>query len=185
MNPIIEKILTTFEHRGSEKYGTEAVTQLEHALQSASLAEAENASAQLITAALLHDIGHILDTDELPKDDSVNLDDLHEEIGYQWLLEHFGLGVAKPVQMHVMAKRYLCTIDDSYTKTLSPTSLKSFYDQGGKMSPTEKLAFEKDPFFEVAVALRKWDDTAKEANKKTQSIRHFLPYIEESFVGKA
>ena len=182
MHPIIEKILATFQQRGNEKYGSEGVSQLEHALQSATLAEKDKASVQLISAALLHDIGHILDEKDLPIDDSVNLDDLHEEIGYQWLKKYFGLEVAKPVQLHVEAKRYLCTVDENYEQTLSPTSRKSFYDQGGKMSATEQSSFEQDPYFNAAVKLRKWDDAAKIVGESTLGIEHFLPYLEKCLV---
>ena len=52
MHPIIEQILKTYELKGNQKYGAEAVTQLEHALQTATLAEDENAIAPIITAAL-------------------------------------------------------------------------------------------------------------------------------------
>ena len=182
MNSVIETILKTFKEGGNQKYGVEAVTQLEHALQSASLAEAENVPSHLIAAALLHDIGHILDGKELPKDDLANLNDLHEEIGYHWLLKYFGPEVASPVKLHVEAKRYLCTIDEHYTQKLSPTSLKSFHDQGGKMSKEEQSNFEQNLFFEAAVQLRTWDDTAKEANKSTPPIEHFVPYLEESLL---
>ncbi len=179
MHNITEKIIAVFEARGKEKYGSEAVTQLQHALQTALLAEEAKAEPALITAALLHDIGHILHEEALPTTDSENLDDFHEEVGYQWLLEYFGEEVAAPVKLHVEAKRYLCTIDETYEQNLSPTSLKSYYDQGGKMKGTEKEVFESNPFFEPAVLLRRWDDLAKEADKETPGIEHFAPYIEE------
>ena len=185
MNSVIEKILRTFKENGNKKYGVEAVTQLEHALQSASLAEAENAPAQLIAAALLHDIGHILDGNELPNDAAGNLDDYHEEVGYRWLLKYFGPEVAEPVRLHVEAKRYLCTIDESYQQKLSPTSLKSFYDQGGKMNKEEQLNFEQEQFFTAAIKLRTWDDAAKDYNKTTSPIDHFVPYLEESLLPKS
>lgn len=53
-------ILETLVVQGERLYGGEKVTQLEHALQSAALAEAEDAPAALVVAALLHDIGHLL-----------------------------------------------------------------------------------------------------------------------------
>ena len=61
MNPAIQTITTLFQEHGTARYGVEPVTQLEHALQSASLAEDEGASVWMVTAALLHDIGHIFE----------------------------------------------------------------------------------------------------------------------------
>ena len=43
MYAVIEKIQQIFSERGTNQYGTEAVTQLEHALQSGVLAEASSA----------------------------------------------------------------------------------------------------------------------------------------------
>ena len=57
-NNIVTKLLNLLETKGSNiQYGNENVTQLEHALQCAELAEKNNFSKEIITAALLHDIG--------------------------------------------------------------------------------------------------------------------------------
>ena len=53
----ITQLLTV---EGENQYGGEAVSQLEHALQCAALAEQAAETAHTITAALLHDIGHLL-----------------------------------------------------------------------------------------------------------------------------
>ncbi len=107
----IQVILNAFEERGQGKYGSEEVSQLEHALQCATLAIEDGASNQQIVAALLHDLGHIISGDDLPTGLDENLDDMHEERAYQWLLLHFGPDVAEPVRLHVAAKRYLCTVE--------------------------------------------------------------------------
>ena len=73
----ISEIVDVFEQRGNSEYGGEDVTQIEHALQSATLAESESASAELISAALLHDFGHLIHS--LPDDAPDNgIDDFHE-----------------------------------------------------------------------------------------------------------
>ncbi|HEY9646942.1 MAG TPA: HD domain-containing protein, partial [Chroococcidiopsis sp.] len=56
MHPIFSLLATN----GHEQYGNEAVSQLEHALQCAALAESANRSAAMIAACLLHDIGHLI-----------------------------------------------------------------------------------------------------------------------------
>ena len=100
---ILVEIRRRFEERGASQYGGEPVTQLEHALQTAMLAEADGASAELITAALLHDIGHLLH--DLPEDAPDNgVDDVHEHRAYGWLSEHFGEEVTEPIRLHVAAK---------------------------------------------------------------------------------
>ena len=77
----IQHILTVFQTSGGEIYGAEAVTQLEHALQAAGLARDSGASAVLVAAALLHEIGLLLD-DEVPGDAHTSnpekFDDAHE-----------------------------------------------------------------------------------------------------------
>ena len=180
MNPVIPTIIQVFETRGTEAYGSEAVNQLEHALQCASLAVESGATAPLVTAALLHDIGHILGEEQLPADDHTDLDDRHEERAHPWLLEHFGPAVADPVRLHVAAKRYLCTVDPDYVSTLSPTSLKSYHDQGGNMSDVERSNFEAEPHFREAVTLRRWDDIAKAPGLETPAVTFFVPYLEKS-----
>jgi predicted HD phosphohydrolase len=56
----LDDIRTLFDRHGNIAYSDEPVTQREHALQTAALAEAAGASDALITAALLHDLGHLL-----------------------------------------------------------------------------------------------------------------------------
>jgi len=178
MHAVIEKIQRIFHERGANQYGTEAVTQLEHALQSGELAEASSAPQSLVIASMLHDIGHIFHGSELPGNYEDNLDDKHEFVANTWLKEHFGPEVADPIRLHVAAKRYLCTRQPSYEDALSPTSRKSYHDQGGPMSPEEMTSFESEPHYREALELRRWDDLAKETEKETPSLQHFLPALE-------
>lgn len=177
MNPILRTIIDIFEQRGNEAYGAEPVTQLQHALQCASLAQQEGGDDDLVAAALLHDIGHILEGTSLPEGMSGNFDDSHEEKAFVWLKSHFGDRVADPIRLHVAAKRYLCTVDPSYQQNLSPVSLKSFHDQGGVMNSAECSAFESEPFFEEALRLRRWDDAAKDPNCPTADLNSYLPLL--------
>lgn len=181
MNPILEQLATLFEERGSSLYGGEAVTQLEHALQAAWLAELAGENAPAIAAALLHDVGHLLhDLPEDAPDDGI--DDVHEELGCNWLGQHFGPEVSEPVRMHVAAKRYLCATDPNYHDSLSPPSQQSLALQGGPFSDDEVHQFEEQPYFEISVRLRHWDDQAKIEGLKTPSLDHFLPYVEQSIL---
>ena len=92
-------------------------------------------------------------------------------------MEHFGSRVADPVLLHVTAKRYLCTKHPEYEASLSPTSRRSYHDQGGRMSEKEVKLFESEPYFLEALRLRKWDDTAKDSDATTPELQTFLPCL--------
>jgi phosphonate degradation associated HDIG domain protein len=155
----IAEILHLFESRGSTEYFGEMVSQRDHALQAAFLAESEGASDALVIAALLHDIGHLLEPGEDPAPRGI--DGRHEENGCAWLSNHFGQEVTEPVRLHVAAKRYLSTTDPNYFGILSAGSVRSLELQGGLLTPDEVAAFESNPFHSSAVRVRRWDDAAK------------------------
>ena len=157
---IRDEIERLFQLRGDTAYFGEAVSQKEHALQTAFLAQSESASDSLIIAALLHDIGHLLhDVGENAAD--LGIDTAHEDVGNRWLSQWFGSAVTEPARLHVAAKRYLCTIDPAYFATLSPASVQSLHLQGGLMTAQEIAKFEAHPHYRDAVHLRRWDDQAK------------------------
>mgnify|MGYP006274863965 CR=1 FL=1 len=163
------------EKHGSDLYGGEPVTQLQHALQCAQLAENEGASPALITAALLHDVGHLLedDFDDAPAHDQ---DRRHEDLGDAFLSKWFGPDVTEPVRLHVAAKRYLCAVEPGYFDALSPMSRHSLMLQGGPMSEAEVAEFEANPYCKDAVRLRRWDDRGKDPNTKTATLGYYLSY---------
>lgn len=177
-NDVVNQILQLFRERGGSEYGGEAVTQLEHALQAAHFARKTGAGAVLVTAALLHDIGHLLH--ELPDDaPEQGVDDRHEELGRRWLARWFGPDVVEPVRLHVDAKRYLCTAEPAYRQHLSPPSLLSLELQGGPMSEAEAALFQSSPHCAGAVALRRWDDAAKVPGMVVAGIEEYVSILEE------
>jgi phosphonate degradation associated HDIG domain protein len=160
MNSTSSEIIRIFKEYGHSEYGSEALSQAEHAFQCAALAAAENAAEPLILAALLHDIGHLLH--QLPDDAPEHgLDDFHERLGADFLRKHFPPSVFEPVGLHVEAKRYLCAREAGYFDKLSDPSKLSLKLQGGIMSEVECAAFEQNPFYAEAIRLRKWDEEAK------------------------
>ena len=80
----IDTLFSYMEDRGQSFYD-EVVTQLEHALQCAALAQQNDASPTLITGALLHDIGHIILDEHSAREAFLNTDLNHEEVGAQYL----------------------------------------------------------------------------------------------------
>ena len=167
-----------FEQRGDSQYGGEQVTQLQHALQCAQLAEQTGATTDQIVAALLHDIGHLLH--DLPEDaPDQGIDDHHENRGNAYLKKRFPASVCEPVRLHVAAKRYLCAVDEDYYGKLSEASVQSLKLQGGPMSPDDIQVFESGPFWKEAVELRRWDDMAKQIDLPTPTLEHYLPLADE------
>ena len=178
MHSATEHVIRLFEQRGQGRYGSEQVSQLQHALQCAVFAKRQGAGSAMIAAALLHDLGHIIDHQPMPESDNQNLDDAHEQRAYQWIKSNFGKSVADPVRLHVAAKRYLCTVEPEYLARLSPASLKSFHDQGGLMSQSQIDDFRDEPFAFEAVELRRWDDLAKDPTMQTPTIDDFAPLLD-------
>ena len=168
----IEALIELFTAKGCAQYGREAVSQMEHALQAAALAEAEGADAALVAAALLHDVGHLvhkLDPDAAGWDE----DDHHENIGWGYLKQLFGPAVVDPIRLHVPAKRYLCAVEPAYFAILSPASVRSLELQGGKLTADEIEQFRRRPYAADAVRLRRWDDQAKTPGAATKRIADY------------
>ena len=173
----LQKLAQLFATRGAEQYGGEAVSQLQHGLQAAHFAEQSGAPATLVTAALLHDVGHLIHG--LAEDCFEHgQNDHHEELGYRFLAAHFDDAVTEPIRLHVPAKRYLCAVEPGYREQLSPQSELSLQVQGGPMSETEVAEFERHPHYRAAVALRRWDELAKDPALTTARYEHFQTYIE-------
>jgi phosphonate degradation associated HDIG domain protein len=173
----IPDICALFDAKGGRMYAGEPVTQLEHALQSATLAEAAGAAPALITAALLHDLGHLLnDQGETPT--RRGIDDIHQYVALPFLRPLFGDDVLEPIRLHVDAKRYLCATRAGYHDALSVDSKRSLALQGGVYSAAEAAEFAARAGASRAVELRVWDDTAKVAAMTTPPLSHFVPIME-------
>lgn len=175
----LDDIARLFEARGDRLYSGEPVTQLEHALQSAQLAERAGAGDALITAVFLHDLGHLInDQGETPTLRGV--DDKHQYVALPFLRGLFGDEVLQPIRLHVDAKRYLCVHGDGtlsgaeYWAALSEDSKRSLELQGGMFGAAEAEAFIAQPFAADAVRLRRWDDLAKVAGTVTPPMSYYL-----------
>jgi phosphonate degradation associated HDIG domain protein len=174
---VADEVIAIFAKRGESAYYGEDVSQLEHALQAAQCAREAGASDSLIVAALVHDIGHLLE--DAPEDiaDS-GIDAKHEQVGQKWLEARFGKEVYEPVSLHVDAKRYLCAIDAGYFGKLSAASVQSLALQGGPMSSDEVREFEQHEFYREAVTLRSWDDKAKIPGLTTPSLDSYRELVD-------
>lgn len=179
----LEEITELFETQGAVQYGSEAINQYQHALQCAHLAEQSGASVELVAAALLHDLGHLLAPRAPAR--AAGGDDLHQYLALPFLRGLFPEAVLEPVRMHVDAKRYLCHVDGRYRAALSPASQRSLVLQGGPFTSEEAEAFFAQPFAADAVALRRWDDLAKDPAATPPGWTHYLRVLEKASRGAA
>lgn len=171
-----DEIFALFKERGGAAYYGESVSMTEHMLQAAYFAHAEAAPATLILAALLHDVGHLLET--VPEDIADwTTDARHEEVGSRWLAQRFPAAVSEPVRLHVPAKRYLCATDSAYFAKLSPASVHTLELQGGPMARSEIARFETEAFYRDAVRVRRWDDAGKVAGLAAPRLENYSALI--------
>lgn len=159
----VNLVFDLYEKYGEEDYIGEPVSQIEHMCQSAQIAEKEGYDDEVILAAFFHDIGHLcVHLGSFESMDGYGIKS-HEKIGGDFLRDlGFPEKVAKLVENHVQAKRYLTYKYPEYFDKLSEASRKTLEFQGGKMNATEAAAFENDPLFEVSLKMRTWDEMAKE-----------------------
>ncbi|MBS0578827.1 MAG: HD domain-containing protein [Proteobacteria bacterium] len=173
---LAEEILRVYAARGAGAYFGERVSMTEHGLQAAHFAQIERAPEPLVLAALLHDVGHLLE-DVPDAIEDWRSDARHEEVGARWLARRFGPEVSEAVRLHVPAKRYLCATDAGYFRLLSPASVHTLGLQGGPMNEREVARFEAEPYHQEAVRVRRWDDQGKVAGLKTATMSDYVPLI--------
>lgn len=176
--PVADEIITLYQKHGGNEYVGEKVSQLEHMLQAAQLAKDGGYDDEIVLAAFLHDIGHICAAAYIQEDMNGFGVMNHEKIGANFLRKRgFGERVARLVENHVSAKRYLTFKNPEYFEGLSEASKNTFVFQGGKMAADEAILFEQDELFEEFIQMRHWDELAKEGNIPLQPLQYFRQLI--------
>lgn len=173
-------ITNLFAQSGQDAYFGEPVTQLEHALQCAQLAEQNGADRETVVAAFLHDIGHLLPPELTGgyMDGYGTVD--HERLGADFLRQRgFSEKVAQLIENHVNAKRYLVYKNPDYFARLSEASLRTLAFQGGPMTTDEAAAFERHPYFREILQVRGWDEQAKLPGLPTRDVGYYLTLLNE------
>lgn len=174
----VDAVLDLYRRWGADHYDEE-LSQLDHAVQTAALAVADGAADELVAAALLHDVGHLLELEERDGRGELPTEDLdHESVGARYLAGLFGPGVTGPIALHVRAKRYRCAVDPAYLDGLSDGSRRSLALQGGPADTAEVASFESNPGFRDAVRLRGWDDGGKVDGLVVSDLDHYRPLLE-------
>ncbi len=161
---VVDEVMGLLESSGGEQYFGEAVSKLEHSVQCAWHAGQAGADEELVLAALLHDIGHLIDVKGTERDERVGVVN-HDEIGEEWLLERgFSPRLARLVGGHVDAKRYLTATNEAYMERLSPASIETLKLQGGPMAAADVEEYAAEPDLRDMLRLRSWDEMAKDPN---------------------
>jgi gamma-butyrobetaine dioxygenase len=188
MSPV-SRLAELFDSEGAGDYLGEPVTVAQHLLQAAALAEAAAAPPALIAAALLHDVGHLRGTDALAdgaelsgRDLMAGNDNDHGDRGAAWLARWFPPALTEPVRLHVAAKR-LCAAEPGYFAKLSQASVYTLSVQGGPMTEAQARAFEAVPFAADAIAVRRWDDLAKDPDAAVPGFPHYRLLLERLLAG--
>jgi gamma-butyrobetaine dioxygenase len=184
MSPV-GRLAELFASEGAADYLGEPVTVAQHLLQAGALATQAGAPAAVVAAALLHDSGHLRGDDPLADGQQLSgrelmagADNDHGERGAAWLARWFPPAVTEPVRLHVAAKRYLCAAEPGYLALLSPASVYTLSLQGGPMTGTEAAAFTAGPYAAGAVAVRRWDDAAKDPAADVPGLAAYRPLLE-------
>lgn len=179
MNTISE-IRQLFESQGDDQYYGENVSQLEHAAQGADLALKGGFDKEIQVAAFLHDIGHLMPIEMEEELMEVYGRKNHEEVAADWLEERgFPEKVCILVANHVNAKRYLTYKNPKYYAGLSEASRKTLEFQGGPMQTDEATAFEQNPYFDLIIQMRRWDEAAKVTGLPKPNLETYLTLCEE------
>ena len=157
----IAQVFGLYEQHGAADYIGEPVSQIEHMSQTAQLAMAEGFDDEVVLAAFFHDIGHLCG------EGGENMGGFgvvsHERLGADYLRRAgFSERMAKLVEYHVQAKRYLTFSQPDYYARLSEASRRTLAYQGGVMSAEQARAFEQDPLCAVSLRMRHWDEQAKQ-----------------------
>jgi len=160
-------------------YIGESVSQLDHALQCAYFAEQSGHSEEVILASLFHDIGHFASSSKQFQMAELGIVN-HEWIGAKLAYDvGFSVKVALLIGNHVNAKRYLASKKPNYYERLSQASKGTLDFQGGPMSESERLAFEKHPFFKEILQVRINDEKGKEIELQVPSLNYYAPRIQK------
>lgn len=161
--------------RGATRRGEEAVSPLAHALQCAALARIARADDEVVLAALLHDVGHLIS--EAEESSATH----HGMWAARFLRPFVPARVTWLVEYHVMAKRYLCTVDRDYAESLSPASLRSWLAQGGALDLAGRRQLERQPWLAEVLEIRRWDEAAKAREAVVADLSAYRDLLEGCF----
>jgi len=155
-----DRLLAWLTEAGEPVAAEHGLSLLDHSLQTAELAQRENAPNHEVVTALLHDTGKILLEHQGP-DAASAAPRCSEKIGAAWLARYFPPAISEPVRLHQIAKRWLFALDKGYRDTLSDEAFRALAELGGPMGEKERQHFERHESWSAAVALARRDDMSR------------------------
>lgn len=174
---VVEEVIALLTRSGGDEYFGEAITKLSHAEQCAWCAAQAGADEELILASLLHDVGHLIESDQAIRDERIGVVN-HDDLGAMWLRERgFSERLSALVGGHVDAKRYLTATNPAYMQRLSPASKETLVLQGGPMDEASAAAFAAEPDLRDMLRLRSWDEMAKDPAWQGPGIESYRPRL--------
>ena len=163
----VDELFALYERFGDEDYIGEPISQLEHASQAAEHALKGKHDDEVVLAAFFHDLGHLLPFLSDTSAESMGGYGVyqHEAIAADYLQKMgFSNKMTTLVHLHVDAKRYLTFTHPIYYEKLSIASKKTLFHQGGLMTSEEARNFEQNPYFDLILKMRYFDELAKIPN---------------------
>jgi predicted HD phosphohydrolase len=135
---------------------------LAHALQCGAILRAEHPDdPQLAVAGLVHDISDIAHPDDHTD---------HDRRGAALVEPLLGPRVARLVGAHVLAKRYLVTMESGYRTGLSARSIETLAAQGGPLDDDDLAALTADVDLAAMLELRRADERAKDPHARVPGL---------------
>ena len=179
MTAIVDELADLFARAGAQAYLGEPVSMAEHMLQTADAAEHDGAPADLVVAALLHDVGHLVHT-MAPDSAEHGIDTAHEEVGRALVVG----GVPgdrrradppscrPPSATSAQRLRATCTV-------LSPASVHSLMLQGGPMTSEEVVEVRVAPPLGRRRATSTMGRFRQGAGRAVPHFEHYRPFLEQ------
>lgn len=127
----VQQLFSFIEAQGQGDYLGESVSQIAHSLQCATLAQQAGADNETVIGALLHDVGRFIPAaakmESMIASDGTYIGKASHEVLGERHLRHLGFSekICQLVGAHVMAKRYLCAVDEKYWEGLSRSSKRT------------------------------------------------------------
>jgi predicted HD phosphohydrolase len=144
---------------------------LAHALQCGTILRAEHpADLELAVAGLVHDIADIVYPDDHTD---------HDRRGAELVEPLLGARVARLVGAHVLAKRYLVTIEPAYRTGLSLRSAQTLSTQGDALADADLAALAAHRDLAAILELRRADERAKDPTARVPELETWRSILAE------
>ena len=183
-----EQVTDSFDKASTIRYGESAVTEIEHALQCAELADHAGADDDLVFAAMLHDVGRYAVPQELVSDTLQDVEIAedargHGERGAQLMANMLPARSLFCIQYHAESKIYLCQTNPNYRASLAGASVKTLAVQSANYDQARLDDLSGHRWWQDALRVRVWDDTAKVKGRETRPLGYWIDRLEK-FMGE-